>query len=38
VPSTEILLSGKGGYYQAHLRKVRKDGKPFVRAASSSGD
>jgi sugar lactone lactonase YvrE len=38
VPPTETLLAGNGGYYGAHLRRVRKDGKPFVRLASSSGD
>lgn len=39
VPSTDVLLSGKGGYFATHLRKVRKDGKPFVRSTSgSAGD
>lgn len=39
VPGTDALLAGNGGYYQGHLLKVRKDGKPSRRGASgASGD
>jgi YVTN family beta-propeller protein len=37
VPPTEVLLAGKGGFYQAHLRKVRKDGKLLQVTGPSSG-
>ena len=37
VPPTEVLLAGKGGFYQAHLRKVRKDGKLLTVTGPSSG-
>ena len=37
VPPTAVLLAGKGGFYRAHLRKVRKDGKPLKVAGPSSG-
>ena len=37
VPTTETLLAGNGGYYKAHLRRVRKDRKPFVLGSASPG-
>lgn len=39
VPPTDVLLSGKGGFFEAHLRKVRKNGSLLVvRNGGSSAE